>query len=131
MSGRGHETAFLIIASLVATALLVPAIPATDDHRHPLDNHSLYLSLNNSLQNKTLPDASFQREHRTAPSSITVYRFELDQASLPGPRYMAYGPNVISLEVDSRLLAVLITICAIFAGVWYLLQRKGEVEKVK
>jgi hypothetical protein len=43
---------------------------------------------------------------------------------------MAYGPNVISLEVDSGLLAVLITICAIFAGVWYLLQRKGEVEKV-
>ncbi len=61
---------------------------------------------------------------------MTIYRFELDQISLPGPRYMAYGPSVITLEVDPRLFAVLIAICAIFAGVCYLLQRKEEEEKV-
>ncbi len=126
MSGRGHDTAFLIIASLMATALFVPTIHAADDYRQPIDSHSLYPSLNYSLHNKTLPDASFQREHGVAPAPITIYRFELDQMSLPGPGYMAYGPSVISFEVDPRHLAVLIAICAIFAGVWYLFPCNGE-----
>jgi hypothetical protein len=85
--------------------------------------------MNYSLHNGALPNASFQREHRTAPAPITIYRFELDQTSLPGPRDMAYGPSVISPEVDSRLPAVLIAICAIFAGVWYLFPRNGEDEE--
>lgn len=114
----------------MATVLLVQAIPAVDDHRHPFDSHNLYPSLNYSLHNKTLPDASFQRQDGTSPATMTIYRFELDQISLPGPRYMAYGPSVITLEVDPRHLAVLIAICAIFAGVWYLLKCNVEEEKV-
>ena len=129
MRGRCCETTFLIIASLVATALFVPAIHAADNHRQPIDSHSLYPSLNYSLHNGTLPNASFQREHGAAPAPITIYRFELDQTSLPGPRYMAYGPSVFSLEVDPRLLAVVIAICVIFAGVWYLIPRNRDDEE--
>ena len=129
MSGRGECSALLIIASLVATSLFVPTIHATDDHRQPIESSSLYTTLNYSLQNGTLPNASFQREHGTAPAPITIYRFELNQTLLPGPRYMAYGPSVFSLEVDPRLLAVVIAICAIFAGFWYLLPRNGEDEE--
>ena len=128
MSGRGQYTAFLIIASLVATALFVPAVHASDDRRLPFDSSSLYPSMNYSLHNGTLPNASFQRELMGGPALITIYRFELNQTSLPGPRDMAYGPSVISLEVDLRLLAVLIAICAIFAGVWYLFPHYGEDE---
>lgn len=128
MRGRGQCTALLIIASLVATALFIPAIPATDEHRPPIESSRLSTSLNYSLDNGTLPNSSFQREHGTAPAPIAIYRFELDQTSLPGPRYMGYGPSVISLEVDPRLLAVVIAICAIFAGVWYLIPRNGEDE---
>jgi len=129
MSGRGQYTAFLIIAYLVASALFVPAIHAADERRHPFDSGSLYPSMNYSLYNGTLPNASFQREHRTGPAPITIYRFEPDQTSLPGPRDMAYGPSVISLEVDLRLLAVLIAICAIFAGICYRFPRNGEDEE--
>ena len=129
MRVRGHGTAFLIIASLVATALFVPTIHAADDRRTPFDSSSLYPSLNYSLHNGTLPDASFQREHGAAPAPITIYRFELDQTSLPGPRYMAYGPGMIALAIDPRIVAVLIVIGTIIAGAWYLLPRNGEDEK--
>ena len=129
MRGRCCETTFLIIASLVAATFFVPAIPAADDHRQPIESSSLYTTLNYSMQNGTLPNASFQREHGTAPAPITIYRFELDQTSLPGPRYMAYGPSVFSFEVDPRLLAVVIAICVIFAGVWYLIPRNRDDEE--
>ena len=48
---------------------------------------------------------------------------------LPGPGYMVYGPSVISIAVDPRLVTVFIAICAIIALVWYLLPRDGEEEE--
>lgn len=130
MRGGGQGAAVLIIASLVAAGVFfVPAIHAADNRRHFIDNGSMYPSLNYTLHNGTLPNTSIQREHGAAPAPITIYHFELDQTSLPGPRYMAYGPSVIALAIDPWLLAVLIAIGAIIAGAWYLLPRKGEDEK--
>ena len=127
MRGREQSAAVLIIASLLATALFLPATHAADNRGHLID--SGYPLLNYTLHNGTLPDVSFQQEHSATPAPITIYHFELDQTSLPGPRYMAYGPSVISLAVDPRLFAVLIAICAIIALVWYLLPRNGEEEE--
>jgi len=41
-----------------------------------------------------------------------IFRAELNQSVLPGPRYMAFGPSVIGISVNLRLLAV------VFAGVF-------------
>jgi hypothetical protein len=129
MRGRGQGAAVLIIASLVATALFLPAIPAADNRVHIFDNNNLNLSQNNSLQNCTLPDASMQEKYGSTPAPLTIYFFELDQLSLPGPGYMAYGPGMIALAIDPRPIAVLIAICAIIAGFWYLLPHREEEEK--
>jgi len=40
------------------------------------------------------------------PTPITVFRAELTADTLPGPRYMGFGPSVIGLSIDPRLLAV-------------------------
>jgi hypothetical protein len=66
---------------------------------------------------------------KTLQTPITIYRFELDQITLPGPGYMAYDPSVISLVVNPRLLAVLTTICTIIAGAFYLFLRNEGTEK--
>ena len=129
MRGRGQGYAVLIIASLVATGLCMPALYAADNHGYPID--SSFPSLNYTLHNGTLPNASMQGEYGTTPAPVTIYHFELDQPSLPGPRYMAYGPSMIALAIDPRLLAVLIALGAIIAGAWYLRQRKREDETEK
>lgn len=89
MRGRGFGAAVLIIASVVATGVFVPAIDAADNRGYVFDNGSQYPLLNYTLHNGLLSNASFQQGHETTPAPITVYRFELDQVSLPGPRYMA------------------------------------------
>jgi hypothetical protein len=127
MKGRGRGgVALLVIASLLATGLCVHAIHAGDNREHLLNSD--YPLLNFSLHNGTVPDAAVQQEYGTTPAPITICRFELDQKFLPGPRYMAYGPGVITLAIDPRLLAVLLAIGVLITGAWYLLPGFGKDE---
>jgi hypothetical protein len=119
----------LVIASVMATGIFTPAINAADTRGYVFNNGSLYPSLNYTRHNGTLPNASFQRESETAPAPVTIYNFELGQTSLPGPRYMAYGPSTIALAFDPLNIAFLIAIGAIITGVWYLYPRNGKDEK--
>jgi hypothetical protein len=128
---RGEDAAVLIIASLVATGLFVPAIHAADNRGRIFDTGSQSPFSNYSLHNGTLPNVSMQTGYETTPPPITIYRFERDLASLPGPRDLAYGPSVITFTIDPRLLAGLVAICAIIAGVWYLLPHNEEDTKEK
>ena len=129
MSGRGFGAAILVIASVVATGVFTPAIDAADNRGYVFNNGSLYPSLNYSGNNGLLQTASIQQEHGTTPVPVTIYRFELDQTSLPGPRYMAYGPSTIALAFDPLIIALLIVIGAIITGVWYLYPRNEKDEK--
>ncbi len=113
----------------MATGVFAPALNAADNRGYVFDNGNPYPSLNYTLHNGTLPNASFQRESETAPAPVTIYNFELGQTSLPGPRYMAYGPSTIALAIDLRIIAVLIAIGAIIIGVWYLYPRNGKDDK--
>jgi hypothetical protein len=129
MRWRGFGAAVLVIASVVATGIFAPTINAADNRGYVFNNGSLYPSLNYTLHNGTLPNASIQQEHGTPPAPVTIYRFELNQTSLPGPRYMAYGPSTIGLAFDPLIIALLIAISAIITGVWYLYPRDGKDEK--
>jgi hypothetical protein len=126
---RGFGTVVLVIASVMATGIFTPAIDAADNRGYVFDNGSLYPSLNYTRDNGLLPNASIQQEHGTTPAPVTIYRFELNQTSLPGPRYMAYGPSTIALAFDPLIIAFLIAIGAIITGVWYLYPRNGKDEK--
>ncbi len=102
----------------------MPAVPAAAVQGPMMDENSLLL--NYSLHNGTVPNASMQERYGANPTPVTIYHFELEETFLPGPRDMAYGPRMIALAMDPRLIAVLIAGCAIIAGVWYLLPRKKE-----
>ena len=103
-------------------------IDAADNRGYGFNNGSVYLSLNYSGDNGRLPNASIQQELGTPLAPVTIYRFELNQISLPGPRYMAYGPSMIALAIDPRIIAIIIAIGAIITGVWYLYPRNGKDE---
>ena len=119
LSGPGF--AILVVASLVATGLAVPAIPAAgygNDTAWQATGPLPYFFRYNGSFPVTSPHDGYQD---TAP--ITVYHFELDRGSLPGPRYMAFGPSVIALAVDPWLPVLLVEAGAIAAGAWYLVPR--------
>lgn len=129
MRCSGFGAVVLVIASVMATGVFAPATDAADNRGYVFDNGSLYQLLNYTLDNGQLQNASFQQEQGTTPAPVAVYRFELDQTSLPGPRYMAYGPSIIALAIDPRIIAIVIAIGAIVTGVWYLYPRNGKDEK--
>ncbi len=62
--------------------------------------------------------------YAVTPTPVTIFRAELNETTLPGPRYMAFGPSVIGIAIDPWLLAVLFA--AVFAGfvAWYVGFRK-------
>ena len=125
----GLDVAVLVIASVIATGIFAPPVDAVDNRGFFFDNGSLYPSLNYTLHNGTLPNSSVQREYGTASVPVTIYNFELDRTSLPGPRYMAYGPSTIALAIDPWIIVILVAIGAIITGVWYLYPRNGDDKK--
>lgn len=61
------------------------------------------------------------------PTPVTFFKAELPVETLPGPRYMAFGPSTIGLSVDPRLLAAgfALVIAGIVAG-FVVLRRRGR-----
>jgi len=124
----GARRAAIIIALLVTVGILcIPVVPASNIPGQMTDEN--YPQLNYSLHNGTLPNTSMLERFGANPTPVTIYRLELEETSLPGPREMAYGPRLIALALDPRLIAVLVAGCAIIAGVWYLFTRKKAEEE--
>jgi len=67
--------------------------------------------------------------HNSIFQPITIYRAELNDTTLPGPRYMAFGPSVISVSINPLLLGILILIIALSGAVIYIIRRKKETEE--
>ncbi|MHB8164480.1 MAG: hypothetical protein ACYDDV_09025 [Methanoregula sp.] len=127
IKGRRHRAAVLIALLVTVGILFIPAVPAADDRGQMMDEN--YPSLDYSLHNGALPNASMQEMYGANPTPVTIYHFELEDTSLPGPREMAYGPSLIALAMDPMLIAVLVAGCVIIAGAWYLLSRRKEDEE--
>ena len=122
MGRSGPGFTVLIIASFVATALAVPAIPAAD-YGNATPWQATGPSPDYSRHSGWFPDTSLHGGYRDTPAPLTIYHVELDRGSLPGPRDMAYGPGVIALTVDPLLPVLLVAVVAIVAGTWYMFPR--------
>ena len=114
----------LITVSLTATILLVPAIHAGPQNQYGYMGNGLTDALNKD--NFTGWIASHPVEYHATLQPVTLFRAELNETSLPGPRYMAFGPSVISLSIDPLLLAILITVVALSIGAWYVIRHKRD-----
>ena len=114
----------LILLSL-AVPLACAAVPDNTRGSGPvLTSPDLTLTGTN-IANNTIP-----ARYEITPTLINI-RVEVSETSLPAPKgEMAAGPRSIGFSSDPVALAILIiAIIGGIAGIWYLAQRRPEVNK--
>lgn len=117
---------FMIILSVLAAGPAVLSIPATADTgpwfmESPSQSVLNLTNINGSFANGMLPAVV-----PPAPTPITILHLELNQTSLPGARYMAFGPSVIEIAVPPVILFIFGIVAGGAAVAWYLLRREGR-----
>jgi len=128
---RAHQTVLLAALFLITLSMIVPVISAADIQEAepartmPANETPLYTV---AAHGTSAPLSSFGKE-----GEITLFRFELNQTTFPGPRSMAFGPRYIQLTADPATLTVLTT--GVFAGgatlyIFYKRKKAGEIESV-
>lgn len=80
-----------------------------------IDPNTTNLSL---MQGEDIPEFS------VTPTPLDLFHAELDAETLPGPRYMAFGPSVIGISIDPRILAVGFAVALIALVIWFVSFRK-------
>ncbi|MDD1685411.1 hypothetical protein [Methanoregula sp.] len=111
----------LFFVLLLACLIAVPAVPAAGPGNASLMTLSetdLNITYNGSVGD--LVDNGYRAE----PTPITIFRAELNQSTLPGPRDMGYGPSVIGLSIDPRVLAVIFAVILIGLVLWFVCFRE-------
>lgn len=77
-----------------------------------------------NVTNHSFTGAEMTRDFAVTPTPITVFKAELTAETLPGPRYMGFGPSVIGLSIDPRLLAVCFAVVLAGLVIWFVTLRK-------
>lgn len=108
---------FLILAGIV---LFFPLTAATEvdegaSYRNGIGPQEIPL-INQSGINTTALNS-----YHSTPSPVTIFRAELHETSLSGPRYMAFGPSTIEYSADPMVLfflGIAVLLGAAAAGFW-------------
>ena len=106
----GGGVAVLVIASLAVAGVL--AIVSAQNDGGDAGAFAPGPDLNRTNSSPDLEN--IPADYRPGLTPVTIFRAGLNQSVLPGPRYMAFGPSVIEITIDPRLLAVVFA--GLFAG---------------
>lgn len=68
---------------------------------------------NHTEINSTIPD-----KFPAAPDPVTVIHVEVSETSLPGPRYMAFGPSVIDISTSPAIIGGIVVLVFIGIAAW-------------
>lgn len=68
------------------------------------------------LANHTGINTTSLEEYHKTPEPVTVMHAEVSDSSLPGPRYMGFGPSSIGVSVSPVVLSALIVLVFLGAG---------------
>jgi len=68
-------------------------------------------------------------EFTVTPTPVDLFHARLDAETLPGPRYMGFGPSVIGISIDPRLLAAGFAVALITLVIWFVSFRNRDDEK--
>ena len=66
-----------------------------------------------NISNTSFTPADRAGDCDVSPTPVDIFRSELNQSALPGPRYMGFGPSTIAISIDPRLLAICFAIVLI------------------
>lgn len=116
----GHRVIFLVTIIVSLFIITGAYAESQDPHERTLTGLSEDLNLTNASASGNAP----LQEYRETPQPITILKIELNETELPGPRYMAFGPSVISFSINYQLLIVLAIVMVICCAAWYLIKRR-------
>lgn len=121
LSARTAGAVFLL--ALAACAVFAPAAAAAPG------NASMAVTPGPEL-NVTWDPAhppEFPAQYAPSPTPVTIFRAELNNSTLPGPRYMGFGPSIIGISADPRLLAVCFAVVLVALVAWFIgYRRRGK-----
>ena len=107
-----------IITFLLAFTLSFPAVMAAvpgNASAPALHEPDLELSITNTSFNPSLVG----QEYAVTPTPIEVIRLISAEENLPGPRYMAFGPSVVSISIDPGVIVVCFALVLIGLIIWF------------
>ena len=122
LSLRFRRAANAATIFLIALSLIAPAIAAADTGTPapiitmPLANDTSHTSI--TAHGTIAPQSSIEK---LGNKEITLFRFESNQTTFPGPRSMAFGPRYIQLTTNAGTLALIsaATCIVVLAFVFY------------
>lgn len=128
MKEKFRRRGCIILLILVGFASSVPLTAADDGYQdagYRTGMHPQEIPLINQSEINT---TALNPYHPT-PSPVTIFKAELHETSLPGPRYMAFGPSTIEFSADPMVLffqGIVALLGAAAAGFW--ICRKNDPE---
>ncbi|MCX6692320.1 MAG: hypothetical protein NTW33_09820 [Methanoregula sp.] len=128
---RFRRAAIAATIFLIALSIITPAIAAADTG-NPVptitmpDNDTSLASIA-AYDGTIAPQSSFEK---LGNQEITLFRFESNQTTFPGPRSMAFGPRYIQLTTNiGALLLISAAACiVVLAFVIYRRRKAGATE---
>ncbi|MGA2122324.1 MAG: hypothetical protein ABSG49_09835 [Methanoregula sp.] len=84
-----------------------------------------------NVTNHSFTDAEMMEDFAVTPTPITIFRAEVTAETLPGPRYMAFGPSIIGFSIDPRLLVMCFAVVIVSLVVWFVVLRKCSRKETK
>jgi hypothetical protein len=113
ISGFSHW----IPAAILIIAVLMPVVLAAgldnDSRSPPVFTNPELVQVNNSAINETALQP-FNKE----PEPVTIFKTEVRETALPGPRYMAFGPSVIAISISPVVLSALVVLVFLGIAAW-------------
>jgi hypothetical protein len=126
---RAHQTVLLAALFLITLSLIIPLIPAADSMESepagtmPVNDTPLSTV---AVHGASAPLSSFGKQEE-----ITLFRFELNQTTFPGPRSMAFGPRSIQLTAGPATLIILGTGIFVGGGALYMLYKRKNAKETE
>jgi len=96
-------------------AVIIPATPAAGG---PAGGNTAIPDQGFTPVNHTAINESALRQYREPPQPVTVFHVEVSETSLPGPRYMAFGPSIIDISLDPVFFSILAILVSLAGTVW-------------
>lgn len=125
MRERGTSLGILVVAALAAVLFVMPGIHAGPLNQSMRTGSDFVDALN--ANNASFWNISHPIQHQENLKPVTLFRAEWNETSLPGPRYMAFGPSVIAVTIDPLLLVVILAIVALCGLAWYIFRHRQGV----
>jgi hypothetical protein len=115
MSGRQADVGTILVAAVLVTTAFAPAALAAG-----MDNVSPAFIANPDIpmiNSSSINETALAPYHAT-PEPVIIFKTGVSDTSLPGPRYMAFGPSVIGISVSPVILSTLIVLAFLGIAAW-------------